>query len=256
MARLTPAVMRTFDILELFVDGPAELTAAEIGARTGFPRTSIHELLATLVEREYLVRDPRTGGYRLGVKVLHLGNAYSAQFDLLGAASSAARALAERSGETVSVAVREGSDVLYLAKVEGRDTLRLPSSIGQRLPAHVTGLGKALLASLPRETVRALYPDPDSLPALTPRSIRTLDELERHLDETRDRGGVAFEVEESAADMRCVAAPVRAADASVAAAISISVPLARWAQHPDEHWIALATEAAGELSAQLGYRAR
>ncbi len=248
--------MRTFDILELFIDGPAELTAAEIGTRTGFPRTSIHELLATLVEREYLVRDSRTGGYRLGAKVLHLGNAYSAQFDLLGAANMAARTLAERSGETVSVAVREGSDVLYLAKVEGRDTLRLPSSIGQRLPAHVTGLGKALLAALAPDAVRDLYPEPDSLPALTAHSIRTLDELERHLDATRARGGVAFEVEESAADMRCVAAPVRAADGSVAAAISISVPLARWAQRPDEHWIDLVTEAAAELSGQLGYRAR
>lgn len=247
--------MRTFDILELFVDGDPEQTAAEIAQRTGFPRTSVHELLATLVERDYLQRDARSGSYRLGVRALHLGTAYSAQFDLLGAASTAARALAEKSGETVSVAVREGADVLYLAKAEGRDTLRLPSSIGQRLPAHVTGLGKALLAPLTGQALRALYPRPDDLPVLTPHSIRTLDALEADLAAARARGGVAFETEESTLNMRCVAAPVRGADAEVAAAISISVPLARWEQFADEHWVGLATAAAADLSAQLGYRA-
>lgn len=248
--------MRTLDILELFVDGRAELTGAEIAQLTGIPRTSVHELLATLVEREYLVRDARTGAYRLGVRTLHLGNAYSAQFDLLGTANQAARSLAERIGETASVAVREASDVLYLAKVEGRDTLRLPSSIGQRLPAHLTALGKALLAALPDDAVRALYPEPESLPALTEHSIRTVDGLLEHLEAARARDGVAFEVEESALGMRCVAAPVHGADGSVAAAISVSVPLARWAQHPDEHWVGIAREAAADLSAQLGHRPR
>lgn len=188
------------------------------------------------------------------MRALHLGNAYSARFDLLGAANSVARALMERSGETVCVAVREGADVLYLAKVEGRDTPRLPSSIGRRLPAHVTGLGKALLASLPEDELRRIYPDPERLPALTERSIRTLDALERELAQVRERGGIAFEEEESSVGTRCIAAPVRDAFGAVAAAISVSVPVARWGQEPLEHWVGLTREGAADLSQELGYR--
>ena len=213
----------------------------------------MHELLGTLVSRDYLQRDDLTGTYRLGVRLLHLGNAYSSRFDLLTAANSVARELAARSGETVSVALREGAQVFYLAKVEGRDTLRLPSSIGQRLPASVTGLGKALLAELPVETLRALYPAGSELPALTPHSIRTLDALERELETVREQG-FAFEVEESTLGMRCAAAPVRDSSGDVAAAISVSVPTARWEQEPREHWISLVQHGAAELSEQLGYR--
>lgn len=71
--------------------------------------------------------------------------------------------------------MREGAEVLYLAKVEGRDTLRLPSSIGRHLPAHVTGLGKALLAALGDEELRALYPDPLGSREPTPRTAATSD---------------------------------------------------------------------------------
>ncbi|MGM7668160.1 IclR family transcriptional regulator [Microbacterium sp. A93] len=254
MARLTPAVMRTLDILELFVEGGPELTVADILQRTEFPRTTVHELLATLVAREYLQRDERTGLHRLGVRVLHLGNAYSSRFDLLTAANSVARELVDRSGETVSVAVREGSQVFYLAKVEGHDTLRMPSSIGQRLPAHLTGLGKALLAPLPIKALRALYPNPNDLPVLTAHSIRTLDALEADLAEVRGREGIAFESEESTPNLRCAAAPVYDATGAVAAAISISVPLARWDQHGDGHWISLVRSGAEILSEQLGHR--
>lgn len=255
MARLTPAVMRTFDILELFVtDGP-ELAVADILARTEVPRTSLHELLATMVARDYLQRDERTGLYRLGVGNLHLGNAYSSRFDLLAAANTVARDLVDRSGETVSVAVREGANVFYLAKVDGRDSLRLPSSIGQRLPAHLTGLGKALLATLPADALRELYPHPNDLPVLTAHSIRTLADLEADLEDVRARGGVAFESEESTPNLRCAAAPVRDATGVVIAAISVSVPLARWDQSGEAHWVQLALSGAAQLSEQLGYRA-
>lgn len=255
VARLTPAVVRTLDILELFVAGEPELTAPEIVARTGFPRTSVHELLKTLVAREYLQRDDRTGTYRLGVHALHLGNAYSAQFDLLSAANLVVRSVAERSGETVSVAVRDGTDVLFLAKVEGRHVMRLPSAIGRRLHAHVTGLGKALLAALSEQEVRELYAGVRELPALTPHSIRRLDALDVELAEVRARDGIAFEVEESTPNIRCVAAPVRDVTGQVVAAFSVSLPIARWPQQPVEYWVDLARGGADELSRQLGYRA-
>jgi IclR family transcriptional regulator, KDG regulon repressor len=253
MARLTPAVMRTLDILELFLNDGRPLSAPDVGRLTGFPRTSVHELLSTLVARDYLQRDDLTNTYRLGVRLLHLGNAYSSRFDMLTAANSVARELSDRSGETVSVALRERAEVFYLAKIEGRDTVRLPSSIGQRLPANVTALGKVLLADVPDEKLPELFPDPAALPVLTERSISTLPALQRELTAVRERG-VAFEDGESAPGMRCVAAGVLDVSGAVAAAISVSVPSARWEQHPEKHWVQLVTESAAKMSAQLGYQ--
>ncbi len=250
MARLTPAVLRTLDILELFLDDDKALSAPEVVRLTGIPRTTAHELLATLVSRDYLHKDD-AGLYRLGVRLLHLGNAYSARFDMLAAANEVAKEVSDQCGETVSVALRDGSEVLYLAKVESRDILRLPSSIGQRLPASSTALGKVLLAALPLEAVRRLYPDAEHLPAMTPRSITSLDVLEAELATVREQG-VAFEIEEATPNIRCVAAPVRDASGEVVAAISTSVPVARWLQRGDQHWAGIVRDAAARLSGLLG----
>ncbi|MCU1546746.1 MAG: IclR family transcriptional regulator [Homoserinimonas sp.] len=252
MPRLTPAVVRTLDILELFLDADGPLTAPEVVRRTGLPRTSVHELLSTLVARGYLQRDETSSAFRLGVRLLHLGNAYSARFDMLAAANEAARDLSARTGETVSVALREGADVFYLAKIEPRDTLRLPSSIGQRLPANVTGLGKVLLAYLEPTVLRDLFPDPEALPRMTARSIRTLPALENELARVRE-AGVAYEREESTLGVWCVAAPVRDASAAVVAAISLSVPSARFAERADDDWAELVRTAGDALSSHLGF---
>jgi IclR family KDG regulon transcriptional repressor len=252
MPRLTPAVVRTLDILELFLEDDTALSAPDVVRLTGVPRTTAHELLATLVARDYLQRDESTNTFRLGVRLLQLGNAYSARFDMLAVANEAARELSASIGETVSVALREGADVFYLAKVEARDNLRLPSSIGQRLPANVTGLGKVLLAYVSPQTLHVLFPEPERLPVMTERSISTLPELEAELTRVRERG-VAFEREESTPGIMCVAAPVRDSSGAVVAAISTSVPVARWQQRAEQEWVAVALHGAAGLSAKLGF---
>jgi IclR family KDG regulon transcriptional repressor len=252
MVRLTPAVVRTLDILELFLEVDTALSAPDVVKLTGLPRTTAHELLSTLVARDYLQKDEATNRFRLGVRLLQLGNAYSARFDMLAAANEAARNLSSLSGETVSVALREGADVFYLAKVETRDNLRLPSSIGQRLPANATGLGKVLLAYLSPQTLRALFPDPEHLPVMTSKSIATLPELEKELDRVREYG-VAFEYEESTPGIMCAAAPVRDSSGAVIAAISASIPAARWHQRSEKEWAELVEGGAAGLSAKLGF---
>lgn len=250
MARMTPAVVRTLDILELFLDGEP-LTAVEVVRRTDIPKSSAHELLATLVARDYLQRD-ESGTFRLGVRLLHLGNAYSARFDMLAEANEAARDLAARTGETVSVALRDGAQVFYLAKIEPSDTLRLPSNIGQRLPASATALGKVLLAHAPAGVVRELYPHPDALPRMTESSITDLTVLEAELEQVR-RSGIAVEREESTPGVTCVAAPVRAAAGAVIAAISLSVPTARFTARSVADWSDLVLGAGAAFSSSLGY---
>lgn len=253
MARLTPAVMRTLDILELFLEDSTPLSAPEVGRRTGLPRTTVHELLATLVSRDYLQKDEARGSFRLGVRLLHLGNAYSARFDLLKSANDVARELSARAHETVSVAILEGAEVFYLAKIEIREFQFGVSSVGQRLPANCTALGKALLAAQPVERLPQLFPNPELLPVMTRNSINTLDVLRRELDSAR-LAGVAFEHEESVPGLCCVAAPVRGVDGEVQAAISVSAPLVRWEQHPEAYWAEIVRSGAAQLAEQYGFQ--
>lgn len=253
MPRLTPAVVRTLDILELFLRGSASLSAADVVRETGLPRSTAHELLTTLTSRGYLQKDEVSGRYTLGVTLLHLGNAYSERFDLLGAANVAARALSDRLRETASVAIRQGTSVFYLAKIERRAMLNIPSSIGQRLPASCTAIGKALLSAIADDVLVTMYPDPDSLPVMTQRSLATLPELLADLAVTRRRG-YATEHGESTPGLRCVAALVRDVDGNAVAAISTSIPEVRWDKRTEAEWAEHVIAAARDLSAQLGYR--
>lgn len=249
MARLTPAVLRALDILELFLDG-ATLSTSQIVTMTGLPRTTVHELLATLASRDYLQRDGTN--FSLGVRLLQLGNVYATRFDMLRAANDVARDLAARTGATINVALREGAEVYYLARVQSENLMTLPSGIGRRLPASSTGLGKVLLAELPTKALRDLYPDAQGLPTMTPQSITELSVLERELEDVRKRG-IAFDREEAMEDVICAAAPVYDVQGKVVAAISASVPKQRWHAQTEAYWEQIAREGAQTLSAQLGF---
>ncbi|MCF2531142.1 IclR family transcriptional regulator [Yinghuangia soli] len=252
MGRLVPAVTRAFDILELFLDEDAALSAPDIVRRTQLPRTTAHELLATLVTRGYLAQDP-AGHYALGVRVYQLGSRYAEQLDLAAEGQQVARQVADACGETVHVAILEGTDVIYIAKVDSTHAVRMVSAAGRRLPAHCTAVGKMLLASLPEDELRALLPTDVPLAALTQQSITDPAALHTALAEIRARG-TASENRESNPDVSCVAAPVRDETGRVVAALSISAPTIRWDDNRHAELERLAATGAGNLSARLGHR--
>ncbi|MBN3928054.1 IclR family transcriptional regulator [Streptomyces verrucosisporus] len=256
MGRLVPAVTRALDILELFLDGDGILSAPEITRRLGLPRTTVHELVTTLAARSYLVPVPgQPGRYRLGVRTYQLGSRYAEQLDLAAEGQQVARSVAETCDETVHVAILEGADVIYIAKVDSTHAVRMVSAAGRRLPAHCTSVGKMLLASLPPDELDARLPGPGDEPlrAMTENSITSPQELREALAEIRGRG-VAVERRESNPDVSCVAAPVRDGTGKVVAALSISVPMIRWSEERRAELENLAVEGAAELSVRLGHR--
>lgn len=254
MGRLVPAVARALDILELFLDCDGTLSAPEITRRLQLPRTTVHELVTTLTARNYLVQPPgQPGRYRLGVRGYQLGSRYAEQLDLAAEGQQVARGVAETCDETVHVALLEGRDVIYIAKVDSTHAVRMVSAAGRRLPAHCTSVGKMLLASLPEEELEARLFGAEPLEAMTPNSITSPAKLRTALKEIRAHG-VAVEQQESNPDVSCVAAPVRDSAGQVVAALSISVPMIRWSQERRGELEALAVEGAAELSARLGHR--
>jgi IclR family transcriptional regulator, KDG regulon repressor len=254
MGRLVPAVTRALDILELFLEGEDTLSAPEITGRLDLPRTTVHELVTTLAARHYLVPvQGQPGRYRLGVRAHQLGSRYAEQLDIAAEGRQVARSVAEICDETVHVALLEGMDVIYIAKVDSTHAVRMVSAAGRRLPAHCTSVGKMLLASLPSAELDARLPRERPLAAMTEHSITSPGELRQQLAGIRERG-IAVENRESNPDVSCVAAPVRDSEGKVVAALSISVPMIRWSEERRGELEELAAKGARQLSERLGHR--
>src|SRR3954452_5010805 len=227
MSRAVPAASRALNILELFLDTPV-LTAADVVNRLGLPRTTVHELLGTLADRSYLfVVSGQPLRYQLGVRLFQLGSVFAKQLDLAREAQRVAAEVAAECQETVHVAILEGTDVIYIARVESTQPVRMISAVGRRLPAHSTGVGKMLLSSLTGDELDALFRDREPLPRVTPRTITSLARLRSELAAI-DARGLAYDEAESSEDVHCVATGVRDHSGAMVAAMSVSVPITRW----------------------------
>ncbi len=214
---------RAVALLDAFTAEEHDLGLAELVRRTGLPKSSAHRMLGELVSLRLL---ERTGsGYRLGGRLFELGMRASVERGLTEVAIPYMEDLYERTHETVHLGVREGVEVVYVAKIGGHRQAPAPSRIGGRMPLHCTAIGKALLAfgpaSLPADVVAA------GLTRRTPRTIVAPGVLERQLATIREHG-VSYEHEESTVGLSCVAAPVLDGDDRALAAVSVTGSVTRF----------------------------
>jgi IclR family KDG regulon transcriptional repressor len=250
--RATPAVVRAFQILSLMRDrGP--MTVREVAAKLDLPRSSVHELMHTLATLGAIApADGGAGRFALGLLLHELGSAYLSEVDVAREGQRAAERVAAACGETVHLATLDGIEVVYLVKVDSIHAVRMVSAVGRRLPAHCTGVGKALLAGLPDDELSRRFGGDDArLPAMTPNSVPTVEALRTALAAVR-RDGFAIDDCESNRDVRCVAAPVYDHQGALVAAMSISVPVSRTAEDWPGELTGLVREGAADLSRRLG----
>ena len=214
-------------ILRTLAADEQSVTLAELTRRTGLHKATVHRLARELVELGLLERGPT--GYRLALGLFELGMRASGERSLLEVAMPFLQELSERTHELVHLAVRDGNEVVYVAKLGGRRQAKSPSRIGGRMPTHCTAVGKVLLAHDDdlRRTVLAA-----PLPRLTPHTVVAPGLLRRQLDVVTAHG-VAFEHEESALGLACVACPVFGPSGELAAAISVTGPTSRF--RPEAH---------------------
>jgi DNA-binding IclR family transcriptional regulator len=181
-----PAVTRAAAVLDVLAHeaGPVPLT--DIARRLGLAKSSVANICAAM-EGVGLVR--RVGGrWALGYRLVELGAAFLAGADIVGEFHRACNELATAGQETLLLAQLEGTDIVYLARHDGTQPIRLASDVGRRMPAVVTALGKAMLASLPDDELRHRLASIDELPVVTERSHRTMAALTADLEEIRERG--------------------------------------------------------------------
>ena len=220
-AKTVKSAERTLRILEILGAAKHPMTVTELFQTTGYPRSSLHQLLHTMTQLGWvdLADDGSTAA--VGSRALLVGTSYLDRDPALHHGLDTIERVRGESGYTTHYARLDGASVIYLATRETRESHRATSRVGRQLPASATALGKALLAELSSAELAVLLPS--ELPQLTPNTVQSVKTLHRQLDETRLRG-YALEREENTLGVACVGAaiPYRipATDA-----ISCSVPV-------------------------------
>lgn len=216
--RGTATLRRALEVLDAFTGSRPRLTLAEVAAITRQDKATLLRHLNVFLDTRLLERDGET--YSLGLGAFALGASYLAQHDVYEISRGPMEDLAEQLGETISLAIRDGSEVVYIEVVHGQAEIGVQSSVGVRQPAHCSALGKVLLAWLtPEEREASVYVHP--LVRMTNKTITSIPEFELHLEEVR-RSGYAMDNEERAEGIRCVATPIWDRTGRVTAALSVS----------------------------------
>jgi IclR family acetate operon transcriptional repressor len=200
-------------------------TLSELALRTGTPPSTAHRLLTTLEGHGWASFDEATNFWRVGVEAFRTGSSFIRQTRVVDAAREEMRGLVAHTGETANVATPDGGEVVFVSQIETTHPIRAFFGQGARAPMHASGIGKALLATLPRDAVERLL-QRTGLREFTARTLASPAALFEDLDRIRSRGW-ALDDEERTEGMRCVAAAIFDHHGEAVAGISISGPSAR-----------------------------
>jgi IclR family acetate operon transcriptional repressor len=247
------SVIRALDLLDLLGQSQAGLGLTQISEQTGLNSSTVHRLLSTLAMRGYVRQDAGSKRYLLGPQSLHLSQTALSHFDIRNEALGPLRKLAMEARELANLALLADREAIYIAQAPADRGVQMFTSLGARVPLHCSGVGKAMLAFMPEAEAERLL-QAASLPAFTVNTITNALRLQQELGLIR-QAGYALDNEERELGVRCVAAPVFAADGRVTAAVSISGPSGRVTPERQDELSELVVAASREISERLGYRA-
>jgi IclR family acetate operon transcriptional repressor len=202
------------------------IRVSEAGEAIGVARSTAHRLLAMLQYHGFVVQDEPSRDYRAGPALVDVGLAVVRHMDIRVQARPFLERLAADVEETVHLAVLRGPEIVFVDSVETSRAVRVGSRTGVSMPAHCTAVGKAMLSRMTSEQLHELYPS-GRLKGITKNSISTRAELERELQDIRDRG-YAINDAESEPDLVAIAMPVVGTGSGAVGAVTISGPLTRW----------------------------
>lgn len=215
---------RVLSILTVLSSEKEGLTLAELSQRLHAPKSSLFPIVHTMADQNFIFFNEAVQKYAIGLNAYLVGISYMNRHNVFELVQNEMKHIMEQCSETCQFGILEHNLVLYLAKVDSPEPVRLSSDIGKRLPAYCTSLGKALLSRCTMEELKELYPDP--LTPFTSNTVKTLEELASQLQKVRETS-IAVEQGETHPDISCIAVPL-SRNHQVAASISVSVPTFRF----------------------------
>lgn len=229
-------------------------TLTELSLSVGLPPSTAHRILITLQRHGYVELDEATQTWMIGVESFRIGSAFLLRTNVVEAARNAMRSLMEATGETANLAIADNGDVVFVSQVETHNPIRAFFRPGTRGPMHSSGIGKALLAEMPRAEAEGIFIK-KGLPEFTEKTITAPAALFDNLEAGRARGW-ALDDEERYMGMRCVAAPIFNAHGEAIAGISVSGPSVRFPDRIVEEFGPRVRQAAADVTRLIGGVAR
>jgi len=219
------SLTRALTLLERLSESPKGLQLTDLSYQLGMPAATVHRLLTTFEELNFVEQDPEQGLWFVGLKTFTVGNAFLNRRNYVAIARPHMHSLVEQCGETVNLGVIDDGEVVFISQVESQEVMRMIVKLGSRSPIHASGVGKAMLANMPRQRVSKIL-ERRGLTRYTDHSIDNPALLRDELEQIRQQG-YALDDEEHAVGLRCVAAAIFDENGQALAAISLSGPKAR-----------------------------
>jgi len=248
----TPVIQvieRMFALIDVLASRTDAISLKEISEKTGLHPSTTHRILNDLAVGRFVDR-PAAGSYRLGMRLLELGNLVKGRLSVRDAALAPMRELHKLIQQPVNLSLRQGDEIVYIERAfSERSGMQVVRAIGGRAPLHLTSTGKLFLAAEEPQRVRS-YATRTGLSGHTRNSITQLPILERELARARQQG-IARDNEELELGVRCMAAGIYDDQSKLIAGLSISAPVDRL----DDNWLPKLQATANEISSALGYNA-
>ncbi|MCT2537007.1 IclR family transcriptional regulator [Aquibacillus koreensis] len=244
------SIDRALRILDLFDERQQELKISEISAQLSLNKSTIHSLLKTLKQHDYIKQDLDTGKYSLGLKLVERGNYVLHSLDIRNVAKQPLTKLSDTTGQTVHLVILDGNAGVYIDKVEGAASIVF-SRIGRRVPIHSSAVGKVLTAFKKETELQAIVKEYDFFK----QTVHTITSKEAFLQELKAvvKVGYAMDQEENEPGVCCIAVPIFDHKGDTSAAISISTTISNVTEEYKTSTIKQLKETALEISNKLGY---
>lgn len=243
------ALDRALDVLEALAAHEG-ITLTALSAHLDQSPATMHRVLATLEQRQYVESNPERQEWFVGPQAFRLGSAFLRRTNIVERSRSVMRDLMARTGETSNLGIERDGDVLFVSQVETHQTIRAFFPPGTRSPLHASGIGKALLAAFDEARLEA-FAKTASFTRFTDKTVTDAAQLREAIRQTRNQG-YSFDDEERTMGMRCVAACIMNSHGEAVAGISVSGPTTRMPDYRIAEigqWVA---EAAREVSRRMG----
>ncbi|MEA4963976.1 IclR family transcriptional regulator [Lutispora sp.] len=244
------SIDRAVSILKCFSKQRKEMKLSEIADELSLNKSTVHGIISTLKYNGLIDQDEETQKYRLGLYLMKLGDTVASSIDIRDIAHPIIKEVSQQLNETVHLSKLDGDELIYLDKVESNQSMRIFTTIGSRMPAYCTGMGKAMLAYIDDEKINNLLPD--ALEPMTEHTITDKNELLKRLADIREKG-YAMDNEENSIGLRCIAAPIFDHKGNAKYAISVSGPTVRMTDKRMENIISIIKDSARKISYKLGY---
>lgn len=242
---------RIFQVMEMLADN-GEMGLMEISAALGLHKSTVHRLLMSLIYMGYAKQDETTQKYMLTYKMVNMAGKILERMDILQVARPYMECLSDLSGEAVHLVQREGNNILYIYKIEAKvGTIRMVSHVGMVHPMYCSGVGKAIMATLPEDEVKQIWKE-SVIEKKTEKTITDYEEMQKVLEDVR-KNGYALDDEENEKGVRCIAACLYGCQKEVKYAFSISGPTSRMTRERVKELAIDVRKVQEELSRELGY---